>query len=307
MNLPEKNFKIPDENSALEVGSVIRRQDQDFLVYGFDEKGAFGLPVRPNLSPISFQRLRDSGETRFSSAQLFETKDQGLRSNPNFRTRLETPSINEVRPTKAQVFTGNIGIDFTNPIYQGTFNTLSFGHDSAHKIRALLESMGTLSPETQILILSLGRPNPRGQPTLENITEFYPANESKEEAIKVISALYNTLNELKIRQKDVVLFIDDATAVFFRLFNLFHFMKAEVSSPGGAVLPARNLPGVGHPFPGLPNHPGRTQQECGAIHQRLFPAVLPGHPYRAPDAFGLPPRLHRRRHPVQSQKCLLRP
>lgn len=232
----------------MQTKSVLRYKDQAYLVYGFDDLNVFGLQLGANQSLRSLQSILESGKQRLTTTD-FLAPSKSDHTSTGFVTALNIPKSAEIRRAKTQIVSGNIGIDFTNPLYEGSFNVLKFGKDGSGKVRDLLDSLTYLNQDHQFVLFSFARHDLASQALRKNALEILPASDSKEDTLKAISVLFHVLNEFKLRQKRVVLYVDDAVSLFYRLFNIYHFYRSEVGSPDGTRVPAAALPRVRNVHP----------------------------------------------------------
>lgn len=223
---PDNNHKLPVADQPVRTTAIVTWKERAYFVYGFDETSAFGLKLGPRHSLRPLDSLLASEGRRFSADDL-------LASDPSapsvLSLKLDLPRLSDARRSDALVVTGNVGIDFTNPLYQGSFNVVKYSSDSVAKVKDLVDSMAFLNPESQFLVVSFSRHDSLAKSGRPNLAELFPASDSKEDSLKTVHLLYALLNHYKRQSKNVVLLVDDAVSLFYRLFNLYHFYRAEVT------------------------------------------------------------------------------
>ena len=94
----------------------------------------------------------DSNERKAYKSDDFYTKIDDLLPD-SLCVKLNLPTFNQIKLTDSQLYTGNIGIDFTNPIYKGSFNQIIYEKDSVLKIKNLIDSIAHLNPNVQIILV----------------------------------------------------------------------------------------------------------------------------------------------------------
>ena len=160
-------------------------------------------------------------------------------SNNNFPSKNSSTSILSRKICDSQIFSGNIGIDFTNPIYEGSFVRVKDSNSQDNKSYLLFSSIFQLNPDTHFIFFSPKNANVEkiasffnsddNSQKLENRLNFLVLkNETKEELILATKLLFASLNDLKNRGKKVVLILDDFSTIFHKFFNLYHYTKNEV-------------------------------------------------------------------------------
>lgn len=147
----------------------------------------------------------------------------------NFSTKIHFPEIAKIKLSHRQINTGNIGIDFTNPIYQGTFNSVHYTRDSSDKLRNLLDSTAFLNPDLQIVGISFSKTDLAPKTDRPNFTEVVPASDAKEDILKTMSIVFEMINEAHAKGKNLMLVFDDSVSVFYQLYNFYHYSKNEAS------------------------------------------------------------------------------
>lgn len=185
---------------------------------------------------------------KLSSGDFFDKNDLEFPKNSKvqFLVEPELPKWVEVQLTDAQLVSGNIGIDFTNPIFRGTFNSLTYSSDSAAKVRNLIDSLCHLNPNGQFILISMNRTELSTVSNRTNYMEVFAESDSKEDTLRTINILFYLLNNFRKQGKDVFVILDDAVSLFYRLFNIFHFLKNEVSLKESVGIPAADFPNVMH-------------------------------------------------------------
>ena len=185
---------------------------------------------------------------KLCSGDFFDKNDLEFPQNSKvqFLVEPELPKWVEVQLTDAQLVSGNIGIDFTNPIFRGTFNSLTYSRDSAAKVRNLIDSLCHLNPNGQFILISMTRTELSTVSNRTNYMEVFAESDSKEDTLRTINILFYLLNNFRKQRKDVFVILDDAVSLFYRLFNIFHFLKNEVSLKESVGILATDFPNVMH-------------------------------------------------------------
>lgn len=183
---------------------------------------------------MKFQSPNDINQKRqFTSNDFFIAENpEDLENNSSVLTKISIPKISDVKLSKKQVQTGNIGVDFTNPIYEGSFNTISYSHDTALKLKNLIDSLLFLNDQMHFIIVNFAKPDKITKFGNENVTEIWPSSESKEDSLKTLQIVINLVNNHQKSNKKVFLIFNDSVDFFYRFFNFYHFFKNEVFSKG---------------------------------------------------------------------------
>ena len=144
--------KIPVSDKTVKIGEMMQNGQKSCLVYGFDEYHAFAMEMMRNLQLSEPKNFEKHG--KFETEDFFEPNENLELKNLNFPKK---SSFSDLKNTQKQIFSGNVGIDFTNPIYQGSFNSLEYSDGSMVKFRSLLDSLCHLNPETMFLVFSFSK------------------------------------------------------------------------------------------------------------------------------------------------------
>lgn len=226
VRLSDNNYKVPVQGKQVKTKSVVNWKEKEYFVYGFDENNAFGLKLSSSHSARPLDSLLTNEAKRLSTDDFISNDGSHLSV---LDVKLDLPKLNDSKLTDSQITTGNIGIDFTNPVYQGSFNVVKYSSDSVAKVKDLIDSMAFLNGDHQFLVVALSRHDSIAKSGRQNLVELFPASDSKEDTLKTIHLLYATLNYYKSHSKNVVLIIDDAVSLFYKLFNFYHFNRSEVN------------------------------------------------------------------------------
>ena len=146
--------------------------------------------------------------------------------------------------TRRQITSGNIGIDFTNPIYEGSFSIVRTSPATEHKRDLLLQSIRHLNPELVFLHLSFKKQKSEKFLALfgaeaPKVHSFLLAGGSKSELFLCLKALVLLLEAWARQGKRVLLLLDDLIDAFHELFNFYHFSRNEVFSSGSPATTAK--------------------------------------------------------------------
>ena len=230
MSSSDNNFKITNAEDSVKTMQKFSENDQEYLIYGFDDRNIFGMELSQNRAIKMPDAKLTLENRRLSSADFFDESDSTFPPNSKvqFLVKPELPKWVEVQLTDTQIVSGNIGIDFTNPLFRGTFNSLSYSSDSGVKVKNLVDSLVHLNPECQFILVSFGRTEVSAISSRQNYLEVFADSDSKEDTLRTINILFFLLNYFREQKKDVFVVLDDAVSIFYRLFNIFHFLKNEV-------------------------------------------------------------------------------
>ena len=212
------------------------------MVYGFDEACIYGL--REEGHAAQGWRLRALEQSAQSPLIDFGTLFESVNESGDSRSLRPVGStrtwLGERELARRQITSGNIGIDFTNPIYEGSFSIVRTSPATEHKRDLLLQSIRHLNPDLVFLHLSFKKQKSEKiltlfGPEVSGVHSFLLAGGSKSELFLCLKALVLLLEAWARQGKRVLLLLDDLVDAFHELFNFYHFSRNEVFLSGGSA------------------------------------------------------------------------
>lgn len=212
--------------------------EEDTLVHSFSENFIYAFPTENKLKNklgVNFSDLINK-ET-FSVLDFFveekEKMDFGL--NKIFKN-LKPKSINEREIVKRQVHTGNLAIDFTNPIFAGSLNTINTHNKNPLKRNKVLKNMLKFNKNTHFIYISPRKEKTKAfenfakenkEPASFNTISFEA--DDKFEMMLLLRTLPHYMDYIRVDKRDVVLVVDDVESLYYKLFNLHRSDNDEVT------------------------------------------------------------------------------
>jgi len=218
-------------------------------VYGFSEQNIYGLRYEgPSAEGIKLKSLANIlSKRKVIYSDLFENTAGGELALADLVGPIQRQRFFAKNATSKQIMTGNIGVDFTHPIYDSSFTVLRVGVDKDNRRELLLQSIGHLNPDLHILHLSFK--SQRSDrflalfPDLEvsKPTAFLCDSSNKLQLFLYLKAIKIVLQQASEQGRRVLLIIDDINDLFHKLFNFYHYSRNDVRSRGAPSVHSRYL------------------------------------------------------------------
>ena len=201
------------------------------MVHSFSENFIYGLKLQDIDIGVN-SRIKFSDKTK---SGLVTIEDFIVKSNDGlddieipFFKKAEVVPIVKRKEIKSQVHIGNLAIDLTNPILQGTFNTFIVENTNLVKRSNIYRNLMQLNENCHFVYFS---------PVIDHIKRFAGiANENNKmddcsvielkkdnraELYLFTKILPNYLNYLRESGKNVILILEDIEVLYMDLYNLF--------------------------------------------------------------------------------------
>lgn len=210
---------------------MIGNEDEKALVHSFNENFIFGLRldnlgIGPNAKVDMSSGLR-SGIITLTDIITSDGSDNGIEM-PKLFGKVESVSIAKRSEPRSQVFSGNLAIDFTNPLLQGTFNTFIAENTHVVKRSNIYRDFLTMNPNHHFVYFSPNRDHCSrfdgiAKETSQNgrYTVFSPKLNDKAETLLLSKIIPHFLNYLRQNGKNVVFIIEDIEVLYMELYGLF--------------------------------------------------------------------------------------
>lgn len=97
----------------------MKENDLNYLVHSFSEKNSYSLLLEKNFEYLDLKKIKKN--TILKLEDFFTTEEN---NSISFSDLLKKEKNEKRILNKKQINTGNIGIDMTNPIFEGSYNLI---------------------------------------------------------------------------------------------------------------------------------------------------------------------------------------
>ena len=203
---------MESETECFSIGQLLDIDSNRFKVYGFTDKEVY------------LQKLSSSFDNASKSIDdMFLNRNMDL----NFLDLEKNNELPKRQLIEKQIYTGNITLDFTQPLLEGTMNIIQFTDSRDLRKSMFIKSIISLQKEIQFIYLSVGDLKKEIQ-NLENLNFFVIKNMSDGSSLNEVLLKLDNLIERGVAQGHrIVLILDDLYGLFNTLYSLYHYSECE--------------------------------------------------------------------------------
>ena len=203
---------MESETECFSIGQLLDIDSNRFKVYGFTDKEVY------------LQKLSSSFDNSSKSIDdMFLNRNMDL----NFLDLEKNNELPKRQLIEKQIYTGNITLDFTQPLLEGTMNIIQFTDSRDLRKSMFIKSIISLQKEIQFIYLSVGDLKKEIQ-NLENLNFFVIKNMSDGSSLNEVLLKLDNLIERGVAQGHrIVLILDDLYGLFNTLYSLYHYSECE--------------------------------------------------------------------------------
>lgn len=200
------------------------------MVHSFSDNYIYGLRLNDiDLGPAAKVTFNDSVSRGVLTFEDFFRPSEDKTSMELYRVfrRANGASIAKRKEISSQIHTGNLAVDLTNPILQGTFSTFIAENTFTAKKSILYKNMLRSNPDSHFVYLSPNRDHIKRfmgwaneANAGDNTTIFDLVSGDKTELWLLTKLLPHYLNYLRDNGKNAVLIVEDIEVLYMELYGL---------------------------------------------------------------------------------------
>ena len=230
------NKVVEDRNSTVRVNRLAQLEENNLLVHSFSENFIYGFKTSEKLnnqSSFSFGQLINKKRIAFSD---FLTESEGDLSFERLFKTIRSNKLMSREYVDEMINSGNLAIDFTNPLLKGTFNSVNIKSQNTVKRDKVLEGLLKFNENIHTIYLT---PKTDRRDRFDNLAKKANTKaeyniieidvSKRDELLLTLKILPYYADYLQKINKNVVILLDDIESLYFDLFNLHKTDNDEVS------------------------------------------------------------------------------
>ena len=200
---------MKDTDNEYKIGEILNIENKKYQVYGFNESEIF-------LEQLS--NLYSNEDNKTNATNYINLKDYSVKDlNFNLKHKLN----------KSQIYTGNIALDFTQPIIEGSIITAKLANSKDEKKNLLISAIAKLQPDLKIIIINIQEDKKLNSINFPNV-KFINLNQSEKLSRDDFNCLQNLIKEFISLGNKTLLVINDLSNFFYSFYNCLHYCRNEV-------------------------------------------------------------------------------
>ena len=225
-SLQDKSNKILNtKNEITYINQKLSKNSENYIIHSFSEKNSYGLKMEKNFNFLNLKKIKKNEILKIDD---FFTNSENS-ENMNFSELFKKNEKEKIILNKKQLLTGNIGIDMTNPIFEGSFNFIKSDFEKKEKI---LKNIISQNFSKKFIYFSLKKKKLfqfeklSKKKNLESI--IITSTNSKTDLFLTLKLILKILKKKKNDGKEIIFILDDWQDFYYELFNLLRFDKSEI-------------------------------------------------------------------------------